>query len=92
MPFTRKPSGRPGEWFYCVKHQTVEEGPECPAKNRLGPYSSREEAAHAMRTAAERNEEWETDPRWHDTAGQPPGTEESEAEAPEDGAGDRDDT
>jgi hypothetical protein len=32
----------------------------------LGPYASPEEAQHAMEIARERNEEWETDPRWHD--------------------------
>ena len=36
----------------------VEEGPECPAKDRLGPYATREEAGHALETAAERNLEW----------------------------------
>ncbi|GAB2594610.1 hypothetical protein GCM10027168_29010 [Streptomyces capparidis] len=62
----RKPTGRPGEWFYCLKHATVEEGPDCPAKNRMGPYPTREQAEHAMRTAAERNLVWENDPRWRD--------------------------
>ena len=44
----------------------VEEGPECRAADRFGPYDSREEAAHAMETARERNLEWENDPKWHD--------------------------
>ncbi|MFJ5882395.1 hypothetical protein [Kitasatospora cineracea] len=67
MVFGRsKPTGQPGEWFYCIKHGKVEEGPECPAKDRLGPYASREEAAHALETAAERNQEWREDPRWND--------------------------
>ncbi|AXK37644.1 hypothetical protein DVA86_25790 [Streptomyces armeniacus] len=64
--FKRKTVGKPGEWFYCLEHQTVEEGPECPGKDRFGPYASREEAAHAMETARERNLKWENDPRWHD--------------------------
>ncbi|MGW6918837.1 hypothetical protein ACWGB8_34195 [Kitasatospora sp. NPDC054939] len=62
----RKPTGKPGEWFYCIKHGKVEEGPECPAKDRLGPYASREEAGHALATAEERNREWKDDPRWND--------------------------
>ncbi|AXI77235.1 hypothetical protein [Peterkaempfera bronchialis] len=66
MPFGRKPQGKPGEWFYCVRHRKVEEGPECPARDRLGPYASRADAEHALQTAAERNEEWENDPRWRD--------------------------
>jgi hypothetical protein len=68
LGFGRKPTGKPGEWFYCIKHAKVEEGPECPAKDRLGPYASREEAARALETAEERNREWRTDPRWSDGA------------------------
>ncbi len=64
----RKPAGKPGEWYYCVKHEKVEEGPECPARNRLGPYATRQEAEQALRSVAERNEEWDTDPRWSDRA------------------------
>ncbi|MFJ9695020.1 hypothetical protein [Kitasatospora sp. NPDC101183] len=67
MPlFNRKPAGNPGEWFYCIKHNKVEEGPECPAKDRLGPYATPEEASHALETAAARNEQWREDPRWND--------------------------
>lgn len=54
-----KSAGRPGEWFYCLKHHKVEEGPECPAKNRLGPYPTAAEAAHAIERVAERNDEWD---------------------------------
>jgi hypothetical protein len=64
--FKKKTAGRPGEWFYCLEHQKVEEGPECPGKDRMGPYSSRQEAAAAMETARERNVQWENDPRWAD--------------------------
>ncbi|MFJ6214864.1 hypothetical protein ACIQGZ_16250 [Streptomyces sp. NPDC092296] len=67
MPFGRKPQGKPGEWFYCVQHHKVEEGPECPARDRLGPYASRDDAEHALQTAAERNQKWDKDPRWHDS-------------------------
>jgi hypothetical protein len=66
--FKKRTAGKPGEWYYCLEHKKVEEGPECPAKNRFGPYGSREEAEHAMETARERNLEWENDPRWHDAA------------------------
>jgi hypothetical protein len=64
--FKRGTAGRPGEWFYCLKHEKVEEGPECPAKDRFGPYPTREEASRAMDIARERDLEWRTDPRWHD--------------------------
>jgi hypothetical protein len=66
MRFGRKPQGKPGEWYYCVQHHKVEEGPECPARDRLGPYATRADAENALQTAAERNEQWDHDPRWHD--------------------------
>jgi hypothetical protein len=62
----KKPAGKPGEWFYCLQHKTAEEGPQCASKDRFGPYASRAEAEHAMQTAADRNLEWDTDPRWND--------------------------
>ncbi|WP_103500969.1 MULTISPECIES: hypothetical protein [Streptomyces] len=64
--FRRKPTGKAGEWYYCLKHQTVEEGMDCPGKDRMGPYASREEAARAMEIAHNRDEAWRTDPRWRD--------------------------
>ena len=45
-------------FYYCLKHHAVEAAGECPAKNRLGPYATREEAQHALERVAERNEEW----------------------------------
>lgn len=75
--FSRKATGKPGEWYYCLKHRKVEEGPECPAKDRLGPYESREEAADAMEIARERNVKWRNDPRWRDA----PGGADDEAES-----------
>ncbi|CAL9288735.1 MULTISPECIES: hypothetical protein [unclassified Streptomyces] len=65
--FKKRAVGKPGEWYYCLQHKKVEEGPECPAKDRFGPYRTPEEAGRAMETARERNTDWETDPRWHDT-------------------------
>ncbi|MGW1931285.1 hypothetical protein, partial [Streptomyces sp. NPDC001919] len=49
--FKKRTAGKPGEWYYCLEHKKVEEGPDCPAKNRFGPYATREEASHAMETA-----------------------------------------
>src|SRR3954470_3054817 len=49
--FKKRTVGKPGEWFYCLEHKKVEEGPECPAKDRFGPYASPEEARRAMDTA-----------------------------------------
>lgn len=62
----RRTTGESGEWFYCLRHRTVEEGLQCPAKDRLGPYQARSEAERAMEIARERNEEWRNDPRWRD--------------------------
>jgi hypothetical protein len=47
-------------WWYCLKHATVEHGPGCPGKDRLGPFASREEAARALEIVHERNREWDT--------------------------------
>jgi hypothetical protein len=47
------------DFWYCLKHRTVEHGPGCRAKDRLGPYGTREEAEHALETVRRRNEEWD---------------------------------
>lgn len=46
-------------WYFCLKHQRVEPEDGCPAKDRLGPYASQDEAAHALQTVQRRNEEWD---------------------------------
>jgi hypothetical protein len=47
-------------WWYCLKHRTVERyDSDCPGKDRLGPYATREEAARALETVQRRNEEWD---------------------------------
>jgi hypothetical protein len=55
-----------GEWYFCLKHLRTEQGAGCANVERLGPYASREEADRALQTAAERNEKWDSDPRWRD--------------------------
>ena len=45
-------------WYYCVKHNTVEPAGACAAKDRLGPYETREDAEHALERVQERNEAW----------------------------------
>ncbi|MFB7271936.1 hypothetical protein [Streptomyces sp. NPDC056244] len=67
--FKKRTAGKPGEWYYCLRHRTVEEGPQCRAADRFGPYPTPEEASQAMSIAQERNLEWETDPKWHDKQG-----------------------
>ena len=51
------------QWWYCLRHKTVEQGAVCPAKDRLGPYPSKEDAEHALDTVHKRNEEWDKQDR-----------------------------
>ena len=44
------------QWFYCLKHNTVEGPDGCRAADRLGPYPDRETAARALEIARERTE------------------------------------
>ena len=46
-------------WYYCLRHHSVEPESGCPAKDRLGPYPTEEEAARALEKVRERNKEWE---------------------------------
>lgn len=55
-----------GEWYYCLTHKVVEPYEACKAADRLGPYATAAEAADALEHAAERNREWEEDPRFND--------------------------
>ena len=54
------------EYWYCLKHGTVEQEQLCPGAERMGPYPTREQAEHALELAAQRSEEWDKDPRWRD--------------------------
>ena len=46
-------------WWFCLKHHAVEPDAGCPAKDRLGPYRTRQEAERALETVRRRNEEWD---------------------------------
>ena len=48
-----------GEWYWCLRHHAVEPFEGCRAEDRLGPYPTRDEAAHALQKVQERNEEWD---------------------------------
>jgi hypothetical protein len=54
------------QWWYCLRHKTVEQGDGCGNTDRLGPYATPEEASRALEKAAERTEAWDSDPRWND--------------------------
>ncbi len=55
-----------GDWYYCLVHKKVEPYEACKAADRLGPYKSKAEAELALERVTEREEEWETDPRFND--------------------------
>lgn len=48
-----------GEWYWCLRHHAVEPFEGCRAEDRLGPYPTRDEAAHALQKVQERNEKWD---------------------------------
>ena len=58
------------EYWFCLKHHTVEGKVGCSYADRLGPYASHEEASRALEKVRERNEEWDNDPKWNDDAGE----------------------
>ncbi|PZQ38009.1 MAG: hypothetical protein DI570_31550 [Phenylobacterium zucineum] len=55
-----------GEWYYCLDHGAVEPYEGCRSATRLGPYPTPADAAQALGKVAQRNEEWEHDPRFND--------------------------
>jgi hypothetical protein len=51
------------KWYYNLLSGQVSQD---PGPDRLGPYDSEEEAAHALELARKRNEEWEEgDDEWN---------------------------
>lgn len=59
------------DYWFCLKHHTVEGAGGCRAADRLGPYETEAEAANALEKVAERNEQWDDDPEWNDEASAP---------------------
>ncbi|MEP9364581.1 hypothetical protein ABLE68_16565 [Nocardioides sp. CN2-186] len=48
------------DFWFCVKHHRVEQGPDmCPPIDRLGPFDTREAAEGALANAERRNQEWD---------------------------------
>ena len=54
------------DFWYCLKHKSVEGPQGCRNADRLGPYDSEAEAARALEKVEERNEAWDHDPAWND--------------------------
>lgn len=47
------------EYFYNTRTHEVEEGRRSDWSQLMGPYATREEAAHALEKARARNEVWD---------------------------------
>jgi hypothetical protein len=64
-----------GEWYWCLKHHAVEPYEGCRSEERLGPYATQAEASQALSKVAERNKEFDHDPRFNelDENGEPEG-------------------
>ena len=54
-------SGVPEEFWYNLKTGHVEFGKLSPASYRVGPFSTREEAEHALETLKKRTQKWEAE-------------------------------
>ncbi len=55
-------------WYWCLKHHAVEPYEGCKADDRLGPYPTRDEAAHALQKVQERNEQWDREDEEYEDA------------------------
>lgn len=65
---TQHSDGSQAEYWFCLKHHTVEGAAGCRNADRLGPYATSEEASRALEKVEERNEAWDNDPDWNDEA------------------------
>ena len=54
------------QFYFCLKHRTVEGEDGCKSADRLGPYPSSDEAEAALDKVQQRNEDWDNDPAWND--------------------------
>ena len=54
------------DWWFDLKTHAAVQDTKSSAKavDRLGPYSSREEAERALEKVEERNESWDADDKW----------------------------
>jgi hypothetical protein len=55
-----------GTFWYCMTHRRVEPYHGCKNADRIGPFQTEAEAAHALQTIAEREEQYEMeDSEWN---------------------------
>ena len=47
------------QWWFCLKHMSVEHGPGCPDESRLGPYPDEVTAQGALARMATRERDQE---------------------------------
>lgn len=58
-------------YWYCLKDGRVEGDVGCANAERLGPFETETQAAHALELARERNEAWQQeDERWNGEKGE----------------------
>lgn len=50
-----------GDFYYCLTHATVEQGPVCRSADRMGPYPTAAAAADWRTTHAAREDAWADD-------------------------------
>ena len=56
-----------GEYWYCQEHNRVEKYEDTDSTNRIGPFATEDEAAHALQTIHDRNERYDReDAEWND--------------------------
>ncbi len=55
-----------GEWYWCLRHHAVEPYDGCRSEERLGPYATQADASQALAKVAERNKQYDHDPRFVD--------------------------
>ncbi|ROQ06063.1 MULTISPECIES: SPOR domain-containing protein [unclassified Curtobacterium] len=49
------------QWWFNDKTGQVEQGPQSPQRDRIGPFDTREEAQHALDRIAANNEKWDAE-------------------------------
>ena len=60
------------QYYFNTTTGQVEEGPQSPATELMGPYATREEAQQAFSIAQKRNEAWDEEERAWEDDGQAP--------------------
>ncbi|HVX44360.1 MAG TPA: hypothetical protein VHC49_10760 [Mycobacteriales bacterium] len=50
-----------GNYWYCLNHKRVEGREGCRAADRIGPFATENEAAHALELIQERNKRYDAE-------------------------------